>query len=372
MSHVGLAGLSGFALSLALIATLAVTPSFLVRGAGTDPVLRAGDYAVYTIGACGVGTMLYGPFFDVDNQIQVRACPVTLRWDVISVANDIADIRIAMEGWRADEGYMTVAEIFDHRHQLYYQANATLNAGHVVRVDITSMKVTTLAGGYVGRWGFHLTASEVAFREANLVHNWYNSTTIPAELTVTQQIIGGTEAALRDAYGVDTFTWATTSIDEPFPEGLEKYVYNIGGGWRTLPRSGPVYETASSLLLYCLGVHYSDILFNLFALIWLDDPSRPWPDVFPSSITLVDTNVFVLPGQGGDSGEESEPGVPAGGEGNVPSSPGVAWPTIALFAAVGAATALVAYHRLRIRTESGELHQHDSGTQAPMSKNRRR
>ncbi len=324
-------------------------------------LLVPGDYAVYSIGIrdeCVPGTYLYSPLFGLSSRAWVEACPVTVRWEVLDLADGIASVRLGMEGWRQENikvsdlprGDPVTAEILAH-----------LNADHLLRVDVSTLETYNETGVSIGRWGFHLTTAEIASGEALLARNWYNQSEIPAQVAVTQDLISYNEIGVSRAYGVDTFAWAETGGELPFPAGLEEWVYNIGGGWQTLKASGPIYDAASSLLLYCLGVHYSDLLFNLYGIIWIDVGERVWPDTYPSTISLIETNVINMPGQIGEDdmggpGDGSDPG----GEDDSPvqedgSGAQIPWPTIALFAAVTAAVGFVAYRTLLLRKRSGKV-----------------
>lgn len=318
---------------------------------GRDGALAIGDYATYTIGECKPGTFLFSPSFGIEENIDVRGCPAELRWDVLSVTGDVAEIRIGMTGWGEQD--IHVANV---NSSVISSINATLNAEHTVVVNLVDMEAFTPEGAYVGRWGFLLTPGEVATGRAEIVRRWYNGTAIQANVSVTNVIIGGTEAALKEAYGIETLLWAQTDINEPFPDGLERYVFTLEGGWQTLKRSGPIYDANSSLLVYNVGVHYNDVLFNLYAVIWLDDVARAYPNVFPSSLTLVDTNIIALPSsQGGetDGADEGDPEIDGQGEsdGSIPSD--FPWLTVVLFAVIAVAITSVAYQRFQLRRRGG-------------------
>ncbi|MEE9181892.1 MAG: hypothetical protein V3U33_04925, partial [candidate division NC10 bacterium] len=237
---------------------------------------------------------------------------------------------------------------------------AALSATHLIQVSLADMEMTADDGAYLGRWSFHLTPAEVAGGRADVIRNWYQGRSIQAEVSVTKVLLGGTEATLQEVYGVDTFVSVLSAIDESFPEGLEQYVYNIEGGWRTLFRTGPIHDPPSSLLLYSFGVHYSDLLFNLYAIIWWDDLAYLYPNAAPSSITLVDTNIIPLPtSQGGETdGQGEESGTDAGGQNETGivgpgDSLGLAslpWLPVILFAAVAIVITAVAYQRFRPRS----------------------
>ncbi len=367
--------------------------------ASADSLLSPGDYAVYTFGECTGprATYFFPPFYGIEDaedpgdQIKMwgLACPVTLRWDVLSVGDGVAETQIYMEGWRYGYGdgkkYMYVGNetwsLYDD-DPFHQEIVAILHTKHIVRIDLDTMDVTTQEGAYLGRWGFLVTPAEVAYGRADVIRNWYNGTALEANVTVTKELVFGQEVGLQRAYGVDTFitirTWPTKV---PFPEGLGRYLFTTTGGWNELRSASRVHDAATSLLLVSKSYHYDDLFFNLYGIIWLRDWS-PLPgggEWGVSSLTLVDTNIIDLPeleeddgtgdqddgsDSGDDSGDDGAGGQDgSGGDGDAggdgtgddgPVPPGFPWLTVSLFAAVAVVTALLAYQRLRPRREEKE------------------
>jgi len=162
--------------------------------------------------------------------------------------------------------------------------------------------------------------------------------------------------AARAAFGTETFVWAATASDEPFPAGLDNYTVTLVGGWTTLLRSGPIYHPTELLLLFDVGTFYSDVLFNLNGVIWLYPAETPWAN-YPytwSSMRLLETNIIQLPGSDpgeGGTGDGGEGTNNSGGEGSGsgPPAPGPSqppWLTIGLFAVAAAAVVVLAAGRL--------------------------
>ncbi len=352
--------------------------------ASADSPLIPGDYAVYTFGECDIGGARFSPPFygiedaeDPGDQIKMwgLACPVTLRWDVLSVSDGVAEIQIFMEGWQYGYGdgkkYMYVGNetwsLYDD-DPFHEETVAILHAKHTLRIDLDTMDVTTQEGAYLGRWGFLVTPAEVAYGRADVVRNWYDGTAVEANVTVTKDLDLEWDVGLQRAYGVDTFITVRKG-QIPFPDGLERYLSTPTGGWNELRPASRVHDAGTSLLLVSQSYHYDDLLFNLYGIIWLRDFS-PFPGgilLGLVSISLADTNIFELPedadtgdqDDGSDSGDDGAGGQDgSGGDGDAsgdgtgdvgPVPPGFPWFTVSLFAAVSVVTALLAYQRLRPR-----------------------
>ncbi|MEE9173972.1 MAG: hypothetical protein V3U30_03230 [Thermoplasmata archaeon] len=285
-------------------------------------------------------------------------CEVTLRWDVLGVSEGIATVRLNMDGWDMEDVRIRDKSIWDESEAPLFVAVAeALNADHDLRVDLATWDVILPNGTYVGRWGFHLSSAEVAAGRTEVTRNWYNGTVIEGNVDVTKEVALGMEDVLAREYGVDTFARTQTGWIQPLPEGLERWIYNLGGGWTRLFPSGPVHDAASSLLLATPGKTYSDLLFRLYGILWLESDFRIAPDaVALSSIALVDTNLIPLPGRATeDTGPGEEEGEP--GEGTPEVSPDNPWPTLGLFAAAAAVAAVLAYRWFRparSREDAGE------------------
>ncbi len=317
-------------------------------------MLRTGDYAAYSLGdpadACRPTTPLYPPLFGMENRTFAGACPGTIHWEVLGATDSGVDVRLVMSGWPMDDIHFEGEPDASQRsgEQLYGTIHATLNAEHVLRIDLSTLDVTTLEGRYVGRWSFHVSSAEVASEHLELVRHWYEGTSISANVTVVKELPLEMSGVLGREYGVETFVFAQTGWIDPVPEGIERYLYETGGGWQRLRASAPVYDASSSLLLVTLSPFYSDLLFNLYGVFWLDQLIRPWPDARPlTSLILVDTNVITLPGSPGSEGLDdpntgSDPGTTASPE-------GPPWAMIILFAAIAVTVVLLAYRRLRPR-----------------------
>jgi len=369
---------AGIVLSVLVMAWSLGTPAF---SANEGTSLRPGDYAVYIIPSasesCASGTMLYPPFYGIENQIFIKACPVTLRWDVLAVSDGLSEIRIMMQGWRSDPRNLSVTDIHDPQDPIFNRIVSTLHIPHTIRVDLATMDAWREDGTYLGRWSFHLTPAEVASGNGELARNWYNGTPVPAEVAVTNDLIRDYEENVAELFGVDTFVTARVPPETPFPGGLERYVYELGGGWQQLPFAMPLYEPVSLPMLACYcEAYYSDILFNLYGIIWLGDFARTIPErpSFPSTITLVETNIIKLPGSeppgdgggdGGDGGGGDGGGGDAGG-GDTSGGGGSSWPTVLMFSAVALVASVIAYrwlarvrghHRQQSQSRSRESHQ---------------
>ncbi|MEE9592875.1 MAG: hypothetical protein V3W28_04765 [Thermoplasmata archaeon] len=386
-----------FLLALSLLVTASFSLPSPVSG-GSDELLKPGDYAVYTIGSCGAGDVwFYSPFYGFEEtenpydqvQIWVRACSVRLRWNVTAVNDGIAEISLEMRGWYYWEGYrdgewfitMGVGPYYwrpDTDDPIFHEINATLNAKHTLRVDLSTMDVTSEDGTYLGRWIFLITAEEVIAGQEQILRRWYNETVVTANVTVLNDLDGPSEVGFEALYDTETFVSSRTRLDEPFPEGLDRYLYSLGGGWKTLLRASPLYHPGASLLLTNTGRHYNDVLFNLYGLILIDG----WisvPDAYPSTMTLVDTNLIDLPdddadglpntwevldydpkiweatpdedgggngdADGEDPGDGEGPGEGDGtngdGGGETPSAWGIPWTTIGLLAAIAVVAVIV-------------------------------
>lgn len=305
-----------------LVALLAAASLGLPPAATAEAprILEPGDYAAYIIGDCEIPAVyLYPPFYGFEDaessgdqvRIYVRACPAFLRWDVVSGSDGVAEIRLEMANWYywygvRDGEYMSTMFVQSKNwgawpdDPIFHEINATLHTPHTVHVDLATMDTTAADGTYLGRWIFLTTTEEVIAGRVEILRNWYHGTAVTANATVTKDLTGPTEVGVEALYGMDTFVAAWTDLNEPFPEGLERYIYSTAGGWKTLRRSSPVYDPTSSLLIFNTGaVHYNDVLFHLYGMLQIDDDIQP-PDTIPSAMTLVDTNLFTLPDADGD------------------------------------------------------------------------
>ncbi len=318
--------------------------------------LRVGDFAEYSLGDppddCLSTTPLYSPLFGVEDRAFAAACPGTLRWEVLRATDDGVEVRLGMSGWPSDYVLFESKEYY-RNETMYERVRATLNAEHVLWIDRNTLDMTTSNGTYVGRWDFHVTNEEVASERMELARHWYNGSSISADVSVVREFHQGMSEVLNQEYGVETFVLAQTGWIEPIPEGIERYLYDLGGGWLRLRASAPVYDASSSLLLVTLSPFYSDLLFNLYGVFWLDQLTRPWPDArYLTSLILVDTNVIALPGSpdgGGLPGEPDTGGDTGGDTGTDSAGAGPPWVTLVLFAAMAAAVVLLAYRKLRPR-----------------------
>jgi len=320
--------------------------------------LHVGDYAIYKFGEACSGAPdqpVYSPMFGYEGRIWLDECPVTIRWDVIDVSGGVALIRFRMDGWSR----LAVFLADDVKNSsLVDRVYASLAEEHTLRVELATMEMTTANGRRIGRFGWLLTPGEAATGRAELVRNWYQGRTIAANVTVTQWLYTRewTDAA-RAGFGTDTFVWAQTALDEPFPAGLDNYTVDQSGGWTRLERSGPIYHPTELLLLFALGAFYSDVLFNVYGIIWLHPAETPWAD-YPhtrSSMRLLETNIVKLPGSGPSEGGGGGAGTNnTGGEGTGSGPPAFGpaqppWVTIGMFAVAAVAVVILAAERFRPR-----------------------
>lgn len=342
----------GIGVATLLVLLGAVPPSVAVDGSA----LHVGDYAIYTFGEeCGLPDQpVYSPMFGYEGRIWLDECPVTVRWDVVDISGGVALIRFRMDGWSRLAVFLADAKNPSIVDRVY----ASLTAEHTLRVELATMDVTTTNGTRIGRFGWLLTPGEAATGRAELVRNWYQGRTIAANVTVTQWLLTRewTDAA-RAGFGTETFVWAQTASDEPFPAGLDKYTVTQAGGWTTLLRSGPIYHPTELLLLFALGAFYSDVLFNLYGIIWLYPAETPWAN-YPytwSSMRLLETNIVAIPGSGpsegggGGGGTNNTAGAETGSGPPALSPTQPPWVTIGLFAVAAVAVVILAAERFRPR-----------------------
>ncbi|HLA46464.1 MAG TPA: hypothetical protein VJ207_02705 [Thermoplasmata archaeon] len=359
--RVALIVLSGFLLA-ATTDRVAITAT-----AGRNPVLQLGDYAVYTIGddpiiqngreTCVPGTVLYPPFYGMglDNATSYLGCRAELRWDVEAVSDGLAQVRIQItNGWGTNPCRIDLGNVSGCDDPVVDEINESLHRAYPVRIDLTSMDAWSGDGSYLGRWSFQVAAGEVALGEAELARKWYNGTKVfSTNVSVGRDMAPVSGAPLEEMFGVSTFIWAPTPVDHPWPSGLEAWVYQSGGGWSALTRSVPAYEPNAGLLLANFAYHYSDILFNLYGIVWIGARHSIPGSTFASAMTLIDTSIFPLPGSeppedggGGDGGGDDGGGGTGGDDGTTPGggSPPASfpWATFGLFVAMAVSvTALV-------------------------------
>lgn len=347
-------GLTACAIVGMALLTVGILGAVPADVAAQGPTLQPGDYAVYSLGdppdECQATTPLYPPLFGTEDRTFAGACNGTIRWEILGLTENGAEVRLRMTGWPRHHIYFedSFSDRPEEKERLLDLINATLNAEHVLLVDFATLDVTTQEGAYVGRWSFQVGSAELAAQHIELARNWYNGTSISANVTVVKDLPLGMSEVLKREYGVDTFAFAQTGWIEPVPEGIERYLYDVGGGWQQLWPSAPVYDASSSLLLVSLSRFYSDLLFNLYGVFWLDQLDRAWPDARPlTSLILVDTNVIALPGLP-DGGGAGDPDVGGDTETGAPGE-GPPWATMLLFAAIAVSVVLLAYQRLRPR-----------------------
>lgn len=346
----------GVIVSLLLFSTTVLSPLTPgVRATGI-PLLN-GDYAVYSLGDppedCLGTTPLYSALFEFENKSFSGACPGTIRWEVVGNVGSTLEIRFAMSGWPKDRITLEWQYPSEPPNQtLYERIYAALNAEYIIWVDRDTLEATTDEGTYVGRWSFHSSTAEIASEREEVARNWYNGSSISANLSVVKELPLGMSEVLKREYGVDTFVLARTGWISPVPEGIERWLYDLGGGWQQLWPSAPVYDASSTLLLVGLSRFYSDLLFNLYGIFWLDQLTRPWSDARPlTSLVLVDTNIITLPGSTEDDGGGLDDTNDGGGMGGNGSNEGPPWLTIILFAMVAVGVVLLVYLRLRPRRQ---------------------
>lgn len=353
---------SAIFLSLAL----AISPP-TSSGVGNAP-LQPGHFAVYRFGGwCFPTVPLLPTFFSIE-EADITAwgapCPVILRWEVLAVADGVAEVRLSMEGWGAGVGAGDRIIPYEDRKEMEERVRTTLNSAHVIELDLATMDVSLPNGTYVGRWNFLLTPGEVARGRLELTRNWWGGLVLEGNVTVTDDLIMQSEVYLRDTYGVSTFALAETECGPspwktpcPFPPGLERYLPWTEGGWQTLDFMATVHDAATLLMLYAEGgAFYSDLFFRLYGIIWQDNFEQVSRGVIPmSSIRLVDTNLISMPGTEPGNGEEPGPGDGEEPGDDGPAAPAVPWAALVLLPVAAAAAAILAYIHLRpARWKEGE------------------
>lgn len=277
---------------------------------GWETNLDLGDYAVYSFGSCTPPHIaLYPPFYgfeetdDPDALVwgMAWACPVTLRWEVLSAGPNTAEIQIGMDGWfyrwtelGNDEGIIIGSRQWfpGPEDPIRDVINATLHTVHSIQVDLATMDATAAGGSYLGRWPFHIPRADITAERTEIVREWYHGTSVSANVSVRTSLSLRADRTMQRYYDVNAFVEARTGADVPFPVGLERYVHGIGGGWHTLNVVAALYDAETSLLLTTLNTLPDDLLFNLYGLIWIGDDFQGPANPFWSTLALVETNVL--------------------------------------------------------------------------------
>lgn len=343
-----------------------LTPTTL---AVEDASIRPGDFALYRSGEwCQPIVPLYPPHFGIqepDIRVWGAPCPAELRWEVLSAADGTIEASISMKGWQVGVSSVEGVVPSEKEKEIKEVVRTALNTSHTVRVDLGTMDVTLPDGTYVGRWDFLLTTAEVASGRTEITRNWFGGTVLQGNVTVADDLVMDSEVYLQDVYGVSTFAWTESDCGPapwkqpcPLPPNLEQYLATPAGGWQTLHSEGKFHDATTLLLLFSIGgAFYSDLLFQLYGIIWQDSPEQVSLGVIPMSfIRLVDTNIITLPGAEPGDGEGTGPGDGVQpGDGGPIGSP-VPWEAMILLPVAAGAATVLAYLHLRPRRwkETGE------------------